>query len=98
MSNYKCARSLQQLYLQNNQLVSIAYREGFQRLAFLNLLGNRFDDWQTVNELNKFPSLTDLRFRDVPLVVGMLYCFMYQHIHSIMYTCIHIHIYMCVCV
>ena len=61
--------TLQVLYLQNNPIKNILYSSGdFPRLRMLNIQDSRIQDWGDVHSLNLFPSLTEIRIKNVPIL------------------------------
>ncbi|CAG8485532.1 411_t:CDS:10 [Diversispora eburnea] len=56
------------LFINNNFIDQISYQkgeegEGFPKLRYLNISENKISDWNSINELNKFPSLQELRIK-----------------------------------
>nr|CAG8580149.1 9038_t:CDS:10 [Entrophospora candida] len=63
---------LETLFISNNLINNIYYPKGvdnqeFPKLKYLNVSENKINDWQNVNELNRFPSLEELRIKKNPL-------------------------------
>lgn len=64
--------NLEVLYLHCNPIQNISYSEGdFQKLKTLNVHESCLDDWMSVHCLNAFPSLTEIRLKDVPILVNI---------------------------
>ncbi|KAJ1979972.1 hypothetical protein H4R33_005589 [Dimargaris cristalligena] len=72
--------NLTSLDLQNNELADLFYptesssessKVPFRTLVSLNINGNRLASWAAVDQLDKFPQLSALRFRDNPVVEGI---------------------------
>jgi len=60
--------SLESLKIDYNKIKSIKYTSGtFEKLDTLNLNNNAIDNWETIVELDKFPSLQKLRLSRNPL-------------------------------
>jgi len=60
--------SLEVLKIDYNKIKSIKYTSGtFEKLDTLNLNNNAIDNWETITELDKFPSLQKLRLSRNPL-------------------------------
>jgi hypothetical protein len=61
--------SIKQLYLLGNPIDSIETEDSdfFPKLQVLHLHRTLIKDWMTVHQLNKFPSLKELRLKDVPV-------------------------------
>ncbi|ORX78610.1 RNI-like protein, partial [Anaeromyces robustus] len=60
--------SLETLKMDYNKIKSIQYTLGtFEKLETLNLNNNEIDNWETIIELDKFPSLQKLRLSRNPL-------------------------------
>ncbi|RHZ74066.1 hypothetical protein Glove_227g71 [Diversispora epigaea] len=56
------------LFINNNLIDQISYQKGeegkgFPKLRYLNISENKISDWNSINELNKFPSLQELRIK-----------------------------------
>ena len=54
----------------NRRIEDMTYESGFETLAYLNLNETGMHGWRSINALDRFPSLKELRIRDVPLVHG----------------------------
>ncbi len=44
------------------------FQDGFSRLASLNLTTTRIESWSDIDNLRTFPALTELRFKNSPLL------------------------------
>lgn len=63
--------SLQVLFLNENELKSIEYKEDtFQKLEFLRLENNAISTGSSLDALNHFPCLTKLRCKGNPFFSG----------------------------
>ncbi|EXX52298.1 uncharacterized protein OCT59_005737 [Rhizophagus irregularis] len=64
--------SLEILFVNNNAIDRIYYPsengDAFSKLRYLNISENKIDDWKSVDELNKFPSLHELRIKKNPFI------------------------------
>ncbi|CAB4413029.1 unnamed protein product, partial [Rhizophagus irregularis] len=64
--------SLEILFVNNNAIDQIYYPsengDAFPKLRYLNISENKIDDWKSVDELNKFPSLHELRIKKNPFI------------------------------
>lgn len=67
--------SLTRLNVSNNSIATIRFLDGFTKLSFLNLNANGLRDWHSVHALNNFPCLTQLRFKDNPILLGISFLF-----------------------
>ncbi|CAG8825175.1 26772_t:CDS:10, partial [Gigaspora margarita] len=60
---------METLFLNNNLIEHIFYtkenenNKGFSKLRYLNVSENKISDWNSIDELNKFPSLNELRIK-----------------------------------
>ncbi|CAG8685773.1 10461_t:CDS:10, partial [Cetraspora pellucida] len=65
---------LEDLFLNNNIIERIFYpkenesNKAFPKLRYLNVSENKISDWNSIDELNKFPSLHELRIRKNPFL------------------------------
>eukprot|EP01134_Creolimax_fragrantissima_P006283 CFRG6283T1 len=59
--------NLHTLILGGNPFPAVKYVSGFPRLQCISLLNNALKSWTSISELDKFPSLTEMRFSG-PLV------------------------------
>ncbi|CAG8521457.1 5927_t:CDS:10 [Dentiscutata erythropus] len=65
---------LETLFLNNNLIERIFYTKenenskGFSKLQYLNVNENKINDWNSIDELNKFPSLNELRIKKNPFL------------------------------
>ncbi|CAG8569176.1 769_t:CDS:10, partial [Dentiscutata heterogama] len=65
---------LETLFLNNNLIERIFYtkenenNKGFSKLRYLNVNENKISDWNSIDELNKFPSLNELRIKKNPFL------------------------------
>lgn len=64
--------SLEILFVNNNAIDRIYYPsengDTFPKLRYLNISENKIGDWESVDELNKFPSLHELRIKKNPFI------------------------------
>ncbi|CAG8452149.1 9831_t:CDS:10 [Funneliformis caledonium] len=64
--------NLEILFINNNAIDQIYYpsdnEDAFPKLRNLNISENKIGDWNSVNELNKFPSLKELRIKKNPFL------------------------------
>ena len=67
--------SLEILFVNNNVIDQIYYpsedSNPFPKLRYLNISGNKIGDWKSISELNKFPSLHELRIKKNPFHESM---------------------------
>jgi hypothetical protein len=67
--------SLEVLFVNNNVIDQIYYPskngDAFQKLRYLNISDNKIDDWKSIDELDKFLSLHELRIKKNPFLESM---------------------------
>lgn len=71
--NFFYIYSLEVLYLNDNQLTRVEKprtNEMFAKLRFLRIEFNKIDNWDSLNALNNYPSLTKLRCKENPIFAG----------------------------
>lgn len=68
VAKLSCLKSLTSVNISGNSISSLKYESGFEGLVYLNFSWNVVNTWESINELNRFPKLKELRFRDNPLV------------------------------
>ncbi|KAK9710400.1 hypothetical protein K7432_008436, partial [Basidiobolus ranarum] len=61
---------LREINLTFNSLKKLRYSGGFLKLEFINLTHCGVEEWETIDQLNHFPSLRELRIRNNPVVQG----------------------------
>lgn len=61
--------NLEVLYVHSNPIKNISFTAGdFNSLKTLNVHDTLLDDWLYIHYLNLFPSLTEIRLKDVPIL------------------------------
>ncbi|GBC01469.1 hypothetical protein RclHR1_00420031 [Rhizophagus clarus] len=72
IARFSESQSLEILIVNNNAIDRIYYpnenSNAFPKLRFLNIRENKIGDWKSVDELNKFPSLHELRIKKNPFL------------------------------